>query len=321
MNSGPSTVKVAALLGPTAVGKSRIAVDLATRLGAEIISVDSMQLYIGMDIGTDKPTARMRGRVHHHMIDILDPSSTYSVAEFQTQARTTIERLAAAGMLPFLVGGTGLYFEAVVFDLVFPPGGSDEKLRRELEEWASEDPEGIKERLREVDPGFAARDDFANLRRVVRALEVYELTGMPMSKRQRKGGCQEKVYPYAGAVLSAPRHLLYKAIDDRVDRMFERGLVREVEELVSLGGISRTARQALGYKEVLGYLDSRYTLDETIYDVKKRSRRYAKRQLTWLRRIPGLRWFELEEEELYGDTWALLGKLGDYLAEELQAIS
>ncbi len=291
-------IKVAAILGPTAVGKSRIAVEVAHCLGAEIVSVDSMQVYRGMDIGTAKPGPELRKAVPHHMIDVADPHEDYSVARFQREARRVVEEVAARGKIPLLVGGTGLYFEAVVYDLRFPPGGVDDKIRREVERWAEEDLEGLKRRLKEVDPEFAAGPDFANPRRVVRAMEVYLRTGVPASRLRSRRGQQPLMYPYCGVILDAPRQALYRAIDRRVEEMFSAGLVEEVRAL-SARGLSRTARQALGYKEVLSYLDSRMTLGETISEIKRRSRRYAKRQLTWFRRLPGLRWLRLEEHELF----------------------
>ncbi|WP_287152806.1 tRNA (adenosine(37)-N6)-dimethylallyltransferase MiaA [Candidatus Solincola tengchongensis] len=298
-NEGRSSrhIKVAAILGPTAVGKSRIAVEVARNLEAEIISVDSMQVYRGMDIGTAKPGHELREAIPHHMIDVVNPDEEYSVARFQLEARRAVEEVASRGKVPLLVGGTGLYFEAVVYDLRFPPGGEENGLREELEEWARRDLEGLRARLREVDPEFASRSDFSNPRRVIRAMEVYMRTGVPISRLQSRRGEQPLVYPYVGVVLDAPRQALYRAIDRRVEEMFSAGLVEEVRSLAERG-LSRTARQALGYKEVLSYLDSRKTLGETISEIKRRSRRYAKRQLTWFRRLPGLRWLRLEESEL-----------------------
>jgi len=291
-------IRVAAILGPTAVGKSRIAVEVALHLNAEIISVDSMQVYRGMDIGTAKPGPELRDAVPHHMIDVADPFEDYSVARFQREARRAVEEVVARGKVPLLVGGTGLYFESVVYDLRFPPGGEEDGLRRELERWAAEDLEGLRQRLKEVDPDFAAREDFSNPRRVIRAMEVYLRTGVPISRFQSRRGAQAPFYPYCGVVLDAPRQALYRAIDRRVEEMLASGLVEEVRALAS-AGLSRTARQALGYKEVLSHLDSGKPLGETISEIKRRSRRYAKRQLTWFRRLPGLRWIRLEEEELY----------------------
>jgi tRNA dimethylallyltransferase len=309
-------IRVAAVLGPTAVGKSRIAVEVARQLEAEIISVDSMQVYRGMDIGTAKPGPELQEIVPHHMIDVADPAEDYSVARFQREARRAVEEVAARGKVPLLVGGTGLYFEAVVYDLRFPPGGEEDELRRELEKWAEEDLDGLKRRLREVDPEFASRGDFSNPRRVIRAMEVYLRTGVPISRFQSRRGEQALVYPYCGVVLDAPRQALYRAIDRRVEEMVSAGLVEEVKALAARG-LSRTARQALGYKEVLSYLDSQKPLGETISEIKRRSRRYAKRQLTWFRRLPGLRWLRLEEHELLQHPPESWKRVLECLQEEL----
>ncbi len=317
MFRGLPPLPVAALLGPTAAGKSSMATELATRLGAEIVSIDSMQVYRGMDIGTAKPDVETRSRVPHHLLDIAAPSEDYTVADFQVAARRAVEEIAARGRLPLLVGGTGLYFEAVVFDLRFPPGSADDDLRRHLEDWASRDPEGIRSRLREVDPEFAARQDLANIRRVVRAMEVYERTGKPISSYQHSRESRRVLYAYTGAVLDPPREALYAAIEARVDRMVDAGLVEEVRKLAGSGGFSRTARQALGYKEILEYLDTDTALEETICKIKKRSRRYAKRQLTWFKHIPGLQWFQPGSEELAGKATATLQAVYEYFHEEI----
>ena len=313
------SITVAAILGPTAVGKSRIAASIAPALDAEIVSVDSMQVYRGMDIGTAKPDAAMRLLVPHHMLDVADVSEDYSVALFQSEARKSVEDIAARGKVPLLVGGTGLYFEAVVFDIHFPPGSSDDEIRRRLERWAAEDPEGLRRHLYEIDPDFAAGEGFNNMRRVIRAVEVYERTGKPLSSLQRKRGEQQVLYPYVGVVVNAPRQALYQAIDHRVEEMFASGLVEEVRNVARTGGLSRTALQALGYKEVLDHLDRNIPLEQTILDVKQRSRNYAKRQLTWFRRIPGLAWFEMEEDEItQGPSLTASAVLG-HLEEKLSS--
>jgi tRNA dimethylallyltransferase len=318
MSPTHSSTTTAALLGPTAVGKSRIAAEIAPSLGAEIISIDSMQVYRGMDIGTAKPDDALRRLVPHHLLDVADPGEDYSAATFQIEARKALEDIASRGKVPFLVGGTGLYFEAVVFDLRFPPGSSDDELRRRLEKWAVDDPEGLKHYLSEIDPAFAASEGFNNLRRVIRAVEVYERTGQPFSSLQIKRGQQRVLYPYVGIVINAPRQALYKAIDRRVDEMFAGGLVEEVRIMNRAGRLSRTARQALGYKEVLDHLDRNIPLEETILNIKRRSRNYAKRQLTWFRRIPGLFWIDLEEVEL-DDPLARAAEVKSFLESGLTA--
>jgi tRNA dimethylallyltransferase len=287
---------IIALLGPTGVGKTRIATAIAPCLGAEIVSVDSMQVYRGMDIGTAKVNPGASEAVPHHMIDIVDHDKPFSVADFQKAGRMAVRDILARGKLPFLVGGSGLYFEALVFEMDFPPGIADSELRRSIEQWAREDPEGLRSRLREVDPQFAAGEGWRNIRRVMRAMEVYQATGRPFSSfnRNRPTAC----HPFRGAVLDMERSRLYRLIDLRVDKMIEAGLIEEVRDLERRSPLSMTARQALGYKEILEYLEGRSTLEEAIAEIKKRSRRYAKRQVTWFRHIPGLRWFEMFERHL-----------------------
>jgi tRNA dimethylallyltransferase len=307
--------RVAAILGPTAIGKSDMAVATASSLNAEIISVDSMQVYRGMDIGTAKPDAAMRKSVPHHMLDIVDAASDFSAAQFQKEARRTVEDIASRGKISLMVGGSGLYFEAVVYDLRFPPGSADDELRRRLQEEAGHDPEGLRRRLADIDPEFAASEGFTNMRRVIRAMEVYERTGMPFTSFQIKRGEQRIYYRFTGVVLNAHRQALYGAIERRVDEMFAAGLREEVMRLASEGRLSSTARQALGYKEILDHLDRGITLEETIFNIKRRSRNYAKRQLTWFRRIPGLRWIELDEAELESPSEQLVREVRDYLEQ------
>jgi tRNA dimethylallyltransferase len=294
-----------------------MAVNIAGGLGAEIVSVDSMQVYRGLDIATAKPDSALLKRVPHHMLNIHDVSRDYSVAEYQEEARDAIRDIHSGGRLPLLVGGSGLYFEAVVFDIRYPPASRHDDLRADLEAWSREDPEGMRKHLADVDPDFARREDFANMRRVIRALEVYERSGRTITSFQKNKGHDHLYFRYAGAVLNAPRPLLNKIIDERVDRMMHDGLIEEAGNLAAAGHVSRTAAQALGYKEALRFLDRSKDLEETICDIKKRSRRYAKRQLTWLRRIPGLRWFELRPDELAGEAERTMRLVQEYLEEEL----
>jgi tRNA dimethylallyltransferase len=313
----PTRIKVAAILGPTATGKSRMAMEIAPALEAEIVSVDSMQVYRGMNIGTAKPMSSSLLLVPHHMLDVVDAACDFSVAQFQQGARLAVEEISSRRKVALLVGGTGLYFEAVVKDLLFPPGSSNDELRLRLLRESRQDLEGMKDRLAKIDPVFAAGEGLSNPRRVVRALEVYERTGRPFSDFRQERGNQALYYDYCGVVLNAPRQALYRAIERRVEEMVEAGLVEEVRELASGHGLSRTARQALGYKEVLDHLDRGITLEDTINNIKKRSRNYAKRQLTWFRKIPGLQWIELSEEDLAAPSARALEAVRDYLRDEL----
>jgi tRNA dimethylallyltransferase len=312
-------VRVAAILGPTATGKSRIAVEIAPALDAEIVSIDSMQVYRGMDIGTAKPGPRARRLVPHHMLDVVDTACDFSAAMFQEMARQAVDGIVAHGRTPLLVGGTGLYFEAVVNEMLFPPGSADDELRRKLQRESEHDLQGLKNRLASIDPVFASAEGFANPRRVVRAMEVYERTGRPFSSFHYERGKQALFYDFSGVVLNAPRQALYRAIESRVDQMFESGLVEEVRGLAGGSGFSRTARQALGYREVLDHLDTGISLEDTINNIKRRSCNYAKRQLTWFRRIPGLFWIDLDEEDLVAPSDRALQAAREHLQGGLMA--
>ena len=308
---------VIALLGPTGVGKSRLAAMLAPLLEAEIVSVDSMQIYRGMDIGTAKIDSENRRRVPHHLLDIVDPSQSFSVADFQKAARHAIEDIDARKKVPFLVGGTGLYFEAAILDMRFPPDSADGALRRRIEAWAARDPDGLRKKLAEIDPEFAAGESLNNMRRAIRAMEVNKSTGRPFSSF-KKSGCRA-CYPYAGAVIDMPRPLLYEAIEQRVDEMMQAGLLDEIAGLKRHGSLSRTAAQALGYKEILEHLEGRKTLEESIAEIKQRSRRYAKRQITWFRHIPDLHWFDLREEDISNPS-AISEMIREYFLREIKRL-
>lgn len=293
------TGRIIALVGPTAIGKSSIALRVAPHYGGEIVSIDSMQVYRGMDIGTAKPTAAEREDLPHHLIDVVDAGLDFSVAEFQSLARDVLADILGRSATPFLVGGSGLYLRAVVYDLAFPlPPASDELRQR----YASRTDEGSRlelwSRLAEVDPVSAEKIGTQNLRRIVRALEVYETTGKPFSSFQNDYDSVPQVYPALIIGLTTDRASLRELIDRRVDRMFSRGLVDEVEHLVGAGGFSTTARQALGYREVLDYLDNKASLDETIDKIKLKSHRYAKRQMTWFGKDKRIHWIELIGDRL-----------------------
>ncbi|MCG0277815.1 MAG: tRNA (adenosine(37)-N6)-dimethylallyltransferase MiaA [Thermanaeromonas sp.] len=294
---------VGAIVGPTAVGKSEIALEVAARLKAEIISVDSTQVYRGLDIGTAKllPHQRIsRSGVYipHHLIDIVDPDEPFSVADYQRMAREAIRDIHARGRLPLLVGGTGLYFQAVIDPYVFLPGARDISVRARLKKEAEERGLGYLYRVLEaVDKEAARRIHPHDQRRIVRALEFYYLTGEPISSTWVKNK-KESPYRLALAGLSMERRLLYERINLRVDKMLEAGLVEEVRGLLRKGySPDLPALQALGYKEIIAYLQGKVSLEEAIYILKRNTRRYAKRQLTWFRRDPRIRWWEVEPEK------------------------
>ncbi len=298
MNTGaphPATVLLA-LVGPTALGKTRISLDIAPQLDAEIVSVDSMQVYRGMDIGTDKPAAAERVRVPHHLVDVVSPCENFTVAQYQELAFKAIRDTSARGRIPFLVGGSGLYFQAIVDCLSFPAHDEAETVRVRLQEEASRDAAGLHARLQEVDPEAAAAIPAGNTRRVIRALEVWELTGQPYSRSQ--GGLFEGrgSFDLIAAGIEAERELLARLIHRRVRSMLERGLEEEVGRLAAKGCLSRTARQALGYRQILEFLDTHRGREETIRNIELATRRLAKRQMTWFRRDERITWFELEGE-------------------------
>jgi tRNA dimethylallyltransferase len=276
-----------ALVGPTASGKSAIAVAIAVTLGdIEIVSIDSMQVYRGLDIGTAKPTAKERARIPHHMIDVADPSDDCSVAEFQTRARAAIAEIEARGRRALLVGGTGLYVQAVVDDLRFP--GEDLELRAELEAWTAT-PGGVAAAHAELaarDPDAAARIDPHNARRIVRALEVIRLTGKRFSSfGPGVGGFGPTAFPVSIAGIWLPRDVLARRIEARVAAMRSAGLSAEVARMGP--AMSRTARQAIGYKELL---DAGGSEDEAYGAMARRTRSFARRQRMWFRRDPRIAW-------------------------------
>jgi tRNA dimethylallyltransferase len=279
------------LTGPTGSGKTELGIELAERLGAEIISMDSMALYRGMDIGTAKPTPAQRRRVPHHLVDILAPWEAASVAWWLEQAAACCRDIERRGRRPLFVGGTPLYLKALLCGLFDGPPG-DEALRQRLAQEAEQlGPFALHQRLARVDPGAAARLHPNDLRRVIRALEVWELTGRPLSAWQTQWSVTPGSRPTDRVLwLDMPRPELYARIDARVARMFAEGLVDEVRALRALGRpISLQASQALGYKEVFAHLDGRAALEDAIRHIQTRSRNFAKRQITWFRHLPECR--------------------------------
>ena len=287
----PRPGPVLALVGPTAAGKTELALAVAERLGAEVVSSDAMLVYRGMDIGTAKPTRAERGRVPHHLVDLVEPGEEFSVARFQPLARAAIAEVLGRGRVPLLVGGSGLYFHAVVDDFVFPP--TDREVRARLEAEAAEI--GLPElygRLAEADPAAAARIQPENLRRTVRALEVMELTGRPFSSFRAAMDAPMSRYRLTVLGLDPGAELLRARVAERVRAMAEAGLVEEVRRLAERP-LSRTARQALGYKELLDAMEQGTPVPEALEAVVRRTRAYARRQLAWFRRDPRVRWSTL----------------------------
>jgi tRNA dimethylallyltransferase len=304
---------VLVLTGPTGSGKSELALELVERLDAEIIALDSMTLYRGMDIGTAKPTAAEQRRVRHHLLDVLDPWESANVAWWLSRAADCTRDIQARGKRVLFVGGTALYLKALMYGLFSGPPADLALRQRLLDEAETAGPAVLHARLARIDPATAARLHPNDVRRVVRALEVNELTGRPLSTWQTQWRRAEThTEPASPQVLALdlPRRELYARIDTRLDHMMEAGLVDEVRALGALGRpLSREAMQALGYKEIFAYLDGGATLKETTERIKQRSRNFAKRQLTWFRHIPECR---MVTRELTFAAWSLTMELGGW---------
>ncbi len=287
-------IPLVVIVGPTGVGKSALAVELALRLGGEIVSADSVQVYKYFNIGTAKPTPAERKGVPHHLLDFLEPDEDFSVAQFQRLAREKILEIFGRGRLPFLVGGTGLYVQAVIDPYEFPETGDHTRVRRMLQERVRRG-EGaqVYAELQRVDPETAARLHPHDYKRIIRALEVFTLTGRPISEFQKGRG---EMPPYNLVMLGLTRNRkeLYALIEARVEKMFREGLVAEVRQLLERFPPHLKPFQALGYRQVLGYLKGEYDLATAVELTKKQTRNYAKRQLTWFRRDPRIKWFLLE---------------------------
>lgn len=285
--------RVIAIAGPTASGKSALALGVASRLGGEIVSVDSMQVYRGLDIGTAKPSPAERALCPHHLIDIVDPAESFSVAAFQALARGAIADISGRGRMPVLAGGTGLYLRAVLRDYDFAAPGEDPEVRRRLTERALAEPGGLPalyRELKEADPVAAARINPNDLRRIVRALEVWHLTGRPISSAW---GHQAPCYDALVVGLRLPRQVLCQRIDQRVEEMIRAGLIDEVRSLVARGySRALSSGQALGYRELVAHLAGRISLEEAIIRIKLGTRSYARRQMSWFRSEPGLVWID-----------------------------
>jgi tRNA dimethylallyltransferase len=296
MNS-TSLPKILIICGPTASGKSELAVRLAHSLDAEIVSADSMQIYRGLDIGTAKPSTDQQAEIRHHLIDVIDPDQLFSAADFSAVAADAIRNIVGRGKRVVVVGGTGLYIRALVNGLVDSPGGEGE-LRQELQdEAAMVGKKAMLEQLRQVDPELAATLHPNNLVRIIRALEVYRLTGIPLSRYQKEHAFATRRYDTFQIGISVDRELLYQRIDERVEMMLAAGLMNEVKELLAAGfGRDLKPMRSIGYKEAATYLCGELTSEETTRLIKRKTRHYAKRQLTWFRADPDILWFEYPEK-------------------------
>lgn len=290
--------KLIVLTGPTAVGKTALSIQLAKRIEGEIVSADSMQVYKYMDIGSAKITREEMEGVPHHLIDVLDPDEEFHVYRFQEMAKEAIKGIYERGHLPILVGGTGFYIQALVYDIAF--GEEDHSaIRKRLENTAREKGSAyLYEYLEKVDPDSAKIIHPNNQKRMIRALEFYELNGTPISEHNKRERQKESPYDFCYFVLNDDRELIYQKIDQRVDEMLANGLVEEVRTLKEMGfQKDMVSMQGLGYKEILSYLDGECTLDEAVYLIKRDTRHFAKRQLTWFKRERDVIWINKKEFE------------------------
>lgn len=290
-------ISVAAVVGPTAAGKSRLAVELALRFGGEIISADSMQIYRGMEIGTAQPDAEERRGIAHHLIGIRSPDQPFSVADYVELASQCIAEIHARGKLPVVAGGTGLYAGSLLEGIHFSPAGKNERLRSELRRQAEteEGRQALFAELQKLDPESAERIHPNNVTRLVRALEIYRTTGITMTEQIRRS--KETVPPYNACIIGLSyrdRAKLYGAIDRRVDAMVRKGLPEEARRILEKKN-APTALQAIGYKEFAPYFAGECGLSESTESIKRASRHYAKRQLTWFRRMRGVRWIFVDD--------------------------
>lgn len=296
MEKGREEEQLVIIVGPTASGKTELAVRLAEKVDAEIVNADSMQVYQGMDIGTAKPSPEVRRRVPHHLLDIVPPSANFTAADFATEARTAIADIRRRGKRAIVVGGTGLYIRALLFGLAPSPAGSD-AIRRELTEFADQyGGEALLQRLAAVDPETAARLHPNDRVRIIRALEVHHQTGIPLSEYHEHHRFATPAYDYLKIGIAVARDELYRRIDERVDRMFADGLVAEVERLQAQGyGPGLKSMGSIGYREVCDFLAGAVDLAETKRLVARNTRWYAKRQLTWFGREEEINWVEYPE--------------------------
>lgn len=302
------------LAGPTAVGKTKASIGLAKRIGAEIISADSMQVYKHMDIGSAKITRSEMSGISHHLIDILEPEEEFNVVRFQKLALEEMEQIYEKGKIPLIVGGTGFYIQSVLYNIDFTENDSPNDYRKKLEILAKE--KGAKylhTMLTEVDPKSALQIHTNNIKRTIRALEFYHQTGMKISEHNEAEREKESPYQYAYFVLTDDRAKLYERIDRRVDLMMESGLEEEVRFLKDRGVSSTsTAMQGLGYKELYAYMNGEYSLEEAVRIIKRDTRHFAKRQLTWFKREKDVTW--IDRAVIGDDEEHIL----DFMIEELR---
>ncbi len=304
------------LTGPTAVGKTALSIGLAKAIDGEIICADSMQVYRRMDIGSAKITPEEMAGVPHHLIDVLEPDQEFNVVVFQKLAKRALVDIYSRGRIPIVVGGTGFYIQALVYDIDFTENDEDTALRRSLEEQARrEGPEALYERLRAVDPESCESIHAHNIKRVIRAIEFYEKTGKKISAHNREQRQNDSPYNFAYFVLNDDRERIYERINERVDLMMAQGLTEEVRALRESGcRKDMVSMQGLGYKELLSYLEGETSLEEAVYLIKRDTRHFAKRQLTWFRREKEVIW--IDKNVFDHESQKILGFMQDFLREK-----
>ncbi|MDI9492977.1 MAG: tRNA (adenosine(37)-N6)-dimethylallyltransferase MiaA [Bacillota bacterium] len=307
--------KIVVILGPTAVGKTKYAIHVAKNLDGEILSADSMQIYKYMDIGSAKPTKEELAMVPHHLVGEVDPSQDWTVADYQREAKGRIEHIISKGKLPVVSGGTGLYINSLVYEMDFSSVKEDEELRKELQQIAErEGGQALHDRLKKMDPDAAKRIHPNNIKRLIRAIEVVESTGdgiPPFKNAFKKNGDYDCII----IGLNRDRKVLYKRINERVNEMMKAGLLEEVKSLLNMGlAENNISMKAIGYKELIGYLRNEYDLSEAVRLIKKNSRNYAKRQMTWFRRYDSIQWFDITKDiDFEGSVQQII----DYIRKEL----
>jgi tRNA dimethylallyltransferase len=316
-------IPLVAIVGPTATGKTEAAIQTALSMNGEIISADSMQIYKYMDIGTAKPSREEMRGIPHHMMDCIDPAEEFSVARYQTMAKHTIKEVHKKGKLPILVGGTGLYVNSIVYPMAFTEAQVDNEYRKQLQQMAEEKGNiAVYRILQESDPLTAEKLHPNDIRRVIRALEVKHLTGREMSDFRQDFSEPDLMYDLIMIGMTMDRQRLYRRINSRVDIMLEKGLLDEVKWLLEMGySKDLTSMQGLGYKELIRYLEGDISLEEAVEILKRDTRRYAKRQLTWFRRESRIEWLNLDQIEPGKEIQWIISHIEKNLSSSMQTNS
>lgn len=286
--------KVIVIVGPTASGKTALSIELAKKINGEIVSADSMQIYKDMDIGSAKPTIEEMQNIKHYMIDVVEPTERFSVAEYKKQAEQAIDEIIKKGKIPIIVGGTGLYVNSLIYGIEYNDIKLDEKYRDELMEFAKTE-EGLislYNKAKEIDEEAIKKISSKDVKRIARILELYHSTGKTKTELEIESRKNEVKYDYRVFAINIERDILYKRINKRVDIMLEQGLIDEVKFLINKYQEFPTAMQAIGYKEFIDYLEGIVTKEEAVEKIKQESRRYAKRQITWFKKIENIKWID-----------------------------